>query len=106
MGQFEGANAVNVLYQGAPTKPASANAVQEMSQRLSVLWEKFGSNAERLERVVDRAFGSSKGDGQTSGGQPRSAPSGEIGAILERLDDLSALADRQAGTISKIDTII
>ena len=89
----------------APSVKPSTNAVQEINQRLAALQESFGKNAERMDRIIDRAFGSAKQDG-ASGGNPRAVPNGEIGALMERLDDLGALADRQSDIIGRLDTIV
>lgn len=86
------------------TQPKPANSVQEISSRLSEIQELFGSNAERMERIVTRAFGeSAKGDEKD---QPRAVPNGEIGAVMERLGNLAALASHQKDIIARLDGIV
>lgn len=83
---------------------AEAAAIQEFGERLAKVREHMSMNNDRIERVLSRAFG----DGPTAGinSNPRAVPSGEIGTVRERLDDLSALLDAQSALLNRVDTIV
>lgn len=89
----------------AITKAAEQSAAQEIAARLERLHKDFSMVADRMQRVIDRAYGSSPND-SSGPGQPRAVPSGEIGAIRERLDDLDGLASTHSALMSRIDGIV
>lgn len=84
------------------TKPA--NAIQEISARLSDIHASFDGNADRLQRIATRAFGESPADNAKD--MPRAVPNGEIGAVMQRLQDLTDLAAMQSAIITRLDGIV
>lgn len=86
------------------TAAPSEAALQEFSARLSKLLEEFGMNCDRLQRAIDRAYGPSPESGST--GQPRAVPSGSIGSVRDRLEDLAAVASAQSSLLNRLDTVV
>jgi hypothetical protein len=81
------------------------SAVQEIATRLEGIHKDFSMIADRMQRVIDRAFGSSP-EASGSTGQPRAVPSGEIGTVRDQIDRLDALASNHASLMSRIDGIV
>lgn len=79
-------------------------SIQEANARLSSLIDKFGSNLGRMENIVSRAFGS--GTGTEGAPTPTPVPNGEIGALNDRLGQLSEICDRQDQAISSLNSIV
>lgn len=90
--------------QQAQVKPM--NAMQEINARLAKLFEAYGVNTDRMNRVVDRAFGAPKGENVGGNATPRAVPNGEIAAVMSAIDTLEALAKQQAEALSRIDGIV
>jgi hypothetical protein len=79
-------------------------AMQEFIVRLAKLNEDMGITTDRLQRVIDRAFGPAPET--ASGGQPRAVPSGAIGTIRDKLEDLAHLASAQYSLLNRLDTVV
>ena len=83
---------------------AEAAAIQEFGERLVKLRECLSMNNDRIERVLSRAFG--EGPTGPAGSSPRAIPSGEVGTVRDRLDDLSSLLNAQSTLLNRVDTIV
>lgn len=89
----------------APTAKTPNNAAQEILERLNSIHADMSMNVDRTQRVIDRAFGAdAKGEGPS--GQPRAVPSGEIGAIMQRIEDIVGLVVEQSNKISRLDKLV
>lgn len=84
--------------------PTTEAALQEFGSRLAKLLEDFSMNCDRLQRAIDRAYGPSPEAGSV--GQPRAVPSGAIGTVRDRLEDLSAVASAQSSLLNRLDTVV
>ncbi len=99
-----------MAYETSQVAPSSAkqsldqSAAQEITGRLAAIHEHLSSIVDRSQRVVDRAFGASPN--KEAGVQPRPVPSGELGVIRERLDDIYSLTSQQLVLLNRIDTIV
>jgi hypothetical protein len=82
-----------------------SNAVQEIQFRLVQLHERFNMVADRMQRIASRAFGDQLA-GENSKAQPREVPKGEIGSVMERIEDLTLLATEQEAVVSRLDGIV
>jgi hypothetical protein len=87
------------------TAKPEQSAVQEIAARLESIHKDFSMVADRMQRVIDRAFGSSP-EASGSTGQPRAVPSGEIGTVRDQIDRLDALANSHASLMTRIDGIV
>jgi hypothetical protein len=85
----------------APEQPAA----QEMGDRLGELLERMTRNTDRMQRVIDRAFGSTPEAASTKS-QPREVPMGAIGVARDRIGDLHTIANQQSALLDQIDRIV
>lgn len=89
----------------AITIPTPNSSIQEANARLSSLVEELSANLDRMERIISRAFGQSTGK-DANGNVPKPVPNGEIGALNERIEQLSNICSQQGQAISRLDSIV
>lgn len=83
---------------------ASSNALQALSARLEELTQHAANNAERLERVLARAFGA--GPDPENKSQPRAVSDGTVGELRERADDIGIWMNRLSSKIDVLETLV
>ena len=84
--------------------PPPGNSVEDFHQRLSAIRDQASANAERSQRILDRAFDYSK-DRTDKSAKPREVRAGTVGAVLDLIDDVALIVNAQSSIVSELDRL-
>lgn len=80
------------------------SAADEIASRLSNIHDRFLLATDRMHRILDRAYGAAPE--ALSQKNPREVPSGAIGSISARLDDIERIGETQIDLLGRLDKIV
>lgn len=84
------------------SKPPST--IEELSKRLTEVRGSLSENSLRLQNLLDRAFGASPEASPV--GAPRAVPSGAMGGLSERIEDLETACASQRQIVNRLETLV